>query len=245
MTKTKQDYFENELELSIKKAEAQYSIIVKPAQEKVKETERKARLTLEEITKPLYDNYPKEVYFNSDYQILDKDPVREQYQVVIDRAETAFRMALNNAMADYYKIQKPATRDKYAAVTFARRQYNDAIKELRKVDDWFEFRRTYQRSAQKSRLPADIVSAPKEKGNILFYIKSLNILCRLGFHKWSANRNGIRICRRCPAVDRYYGITGLLRYKEETDTKIKANEAELRVWWLSNTQIGPGTHKKD
>ncbi len=243
MTKTKSD-IETELDLSIKKAEAQYDSVVKPAQEKFKVVEHKARLTLEEITKPLYDDYPKEVYFNSDYQILDKDPVREQYQVVIDRAETAFRMALNNAMADYYKIQKPATRDKYAAATFARRQYNNAIKELRKVDDWFEFRRTYQRSAQKSSklLPADIVSAPKEKGNILFYIKSL--LCRLGFHKWSNNRNGIRICRRCPAVDRYYGLTGLIRYKWESNTG-KETDAELRTWWLSDNHIGPGTHRGD
>ncbi len=233
MTKTKQD-FENDLEQAIKKAEAQYDSVVKPAQEKFKVVEHKARLTLEEITKPLYDDYPKEVYFNSDYQILDKDPVREQYQVVIDRAETAFRMALNNAMVDYYKIQKPATRDKYAAATFARRQYNNANEELRKVDDWFEFRRTYQRSAQKSRLPAD--SAPKEKGNILFYIKSL--LCRLGFHKWSANRNGIRICRRCPAVDRYYGLTGLIRYKWESDSK--ETDAELRAWWLNVANAGIG-----
>ncbi len=58
-------------------------------------------------------------------------------------------------------------------------------------------------------------------------------LCYLGFHNWSDNRNGIRICRRCPAVDRYYGLSGLLRYKEETDTGSKETDAELRAWWLS------------
>lgn len=41
------------------------------------------------------------------------------------------------------------------------------------------------------------------------------ILCSLGLHKWSENRFGVRICLRCPAVDRYYGLTGLLRYRQE------------------------------
>jgi len=53
-------------------------------------------------------------------------------------------------------------------------------------------------------------------------------LCRIGFHNWSANRCGVRICQRCPAVDRYFGLTGLLRYKQEKDTGLKESDEQLR-----------------
>jgi len=59
------------------------------------------------------------------------------------------------------------------------------------------------------------------------YVK--NFLCHIGFHNWSANRGGVRICRWCPAVDRYYGISGFLRRQLElTTTYQRESDAELR-----------------
>lgn len=40
---------------------------------------------------------------------------------------------------------------------------------------------------------------------------SKNILCLLGFHKWTNNKNGCRICKRCHKIDQYFGATGMLR----------------------------------
>lgn len=60
----------------------------------------------------------------------------------------------------------------------------------------------------------------------------MSLFCRLGFHDWSSNRNGVRICLRCPAVDRYYGLTGLIRYMHEKDSDVKKTDTELREWWL-------------
>jgi len=63
------------------------------------------------------------------------------------------------------------------------------------------------------------------------------ILCRLGFHHWSANHGGIRICLWCPAVDRYYGISGYLRRQFElTSTNWRGSNAELREGWTKNEQ---------
>lgn len=42
-------------------------------------------------------------------------------------------------------------------------------------------------------------------------------LCKLGFHNWSPNHYGVRVClaRGCVAIDLYYGICGMLRYLRE------------------------------
>jgi hypothetical protein len=52
------------------------------------------------------------------------------------------------------------------------------------------------------------------------------ISCRLGFHKWSENYGGVRVCLRegCTAIDMYFGLTGALRRLREryTPEKIKA-----------------------
>jgi deoxycytidylate deaminase len=70
----------------------------------------------------------------------------------------------------------------------------------------------------------------------MFNIK--NLLCRLGLHNWSANRGGVRICMRCPAVDRHYGISGYLRRKFDIMTTHRrgASDAELREEWLKQAQ---------
>lgn len=46
-------------------------------------------------------------------------------------------------------------------------------------------------------------------------------LCRLGFHKWSENYGGVRVCLRrgCTAIDMYFGITGMLRRLREQYTQ--------------------------
>lgn len=46
-------------------------------------------------------------------------------------------------------------------------------------------------------------------------------LCRIGFHDWSPNHNGIRVClaEGCMRIDLYYGITGMLRYMREHYTE--------------------------
>ena len=47
----------------------------------------------------------------------------------------------------------------------------------------------------------------------------------LGFHNWSENHGGVRVCLRrgCTRIDLYYGITGMLRYMREhyTEKQIK------------------------
>jgi hypothetical protein len=64
-------------------------------------------------------------------------------------------------------------------------------------------------------------------------IKGLkSFLCKIGVHNWSENHNGIRICQWCPAVDRYFGLSGLLRKRDEDETGIKENAVELRTFWL-------------
>ncbi len=67
----------------------------------------------------------------------------------------------------------------------------------------------------------------------MFNIKKF--LCRFGFHNWSANRGGVRICLRCPAVDRYYGISGYVR-RLLTTTYRRQSDAELREEWLKQEQ---------
>jgi len=64
-----------------------------------------------------------------------------------------------------------------------------------------------------------------------------SILCRIGFHNWSSNRGGVRICMWCPAVDRYYGISGYLRRQLDiTTTYQRKSNAELREEWLKGKQ---------
>lgn len=64
---------------------------------------------------------------------------------------------------------------------------------------------------------------------------NLNILCRIGFHNWSANRGGVRICMQCPAVDKYYGLSGYVR-RLLTTTYLRKSDAELREDWLKQEQ---------
>lgn len=55
--------------------------------------------------------------------------------------------------------------------------------------------------------------------------------CKLGFHKWSENYAGIRVCLRrgCTRIDLYYGITGMLRYMREHYTEKQIKEmAEVK-----------------
>ena len=51
-------------------------------------------------------------------------------------------------------------------------------------------------------------------------------LCKLGFHNWSENYAGIRMCLRegCTRIDLYYGITGMLRYMREHYTEKQLKE---------------------
>lgn len=52
------------------------------------------------------------------------------------------------------------------------------------------------------------------------------LLCRLGFHNWSENYNGMRVCMRqgCTAIDMYFGITGMLRRLREQYTQEEIEE---------------------
>jgi hypothetical protein len=61
--------------------------------------------------------------------------------------------------------------------------------------------------------------------------KMKKFICRIGWHNWSENRNGVRICNWCPAVDRYYGISGFLRKIHEKQDGVKESDATLRAWW--------------
>lgn len=58
------------------------------------------------------------------------------------------------------------------------------------------------------------------------------ILCKFGLHKWSRNHCGIRICLRCPRVDRYFGASGIFRFHQEgRGTIAKESDSELRINW--------------
>jgi len=48
----------------------------------------------------------------------------------------------------------------------------------------------------------------------------MGLLCKLGFHKWSENYGGVRVCLRegCTAIDMYFGLTGMLRSLRERHT---------------------------
>ncbi len=51
-------------------------------------------------------------------------------------------------------------------------------------------------------------------------------LCRLGFHNWSPNYYGVRVClaRGCVRIDLYYGVSGMLRYLRENYTEKEIEE---------------------
>lgn len=53
-----------------------------------------------------------------------------------------------------------------------------------------------------------------------------SILCRLRFHKWSENDNGMRVCLRrgCTTIDIYFGLTGMLRYLRDRHTQEEIEE---------------------
>jgi len=48
----------------------------------------------------------------------------------------------------------------------------------------------------------------------------------LGFHKWSENYGGMRVCLRrgCRVIDMYFGITGMLRYLRDRHTQEEIEE---------------------
>lgn len=48
----------------------------------------------------------------------------------------------------------------------------------------------------------------------------------LGFHKWSENENGMRVCLRpgCTTIDLYFGLTGMLRYLRDRHTQEEIEE---------------------
>jgi len=140
--KTKEE-LEEDLNCSIIEAKAQYDNVVKPTQEAYRAAERKVREILETNNSLMYTATPMMYDTREQYE---NDYERAQYQKVIDAAEDAYRKVVKNAMSDYYKIEKLAKAEKDAAIRLANKQYDEALKELRKVDDWFAFRRTYQRS---------------------------------------------------------------------------------------------------
>ncbi|MFH0903611.1 MAG: hypothetical protein V1854_00275 [Methanobacteriota archaeon] len=155
-----------DLSKAIADARARYASIVKPAQEKFKDVERQARITLEENTKPLYDNYPKEVYNPKSYidagdyvegkafpRTPDNYSEIEQCQKAITAFEELYDFTVAIAEQAYKRIEKPAKQQLDVDERLARQQYYESIKELRKVDEWFEFRRTYQRSLRVTKVP--------------------------------------------------------------------------------------------
>jgi hypothetical protein len=158
--KTKKE-LEEDLSKAMSDARARYDSIVKPAQEKFKAVEQNARIKLEEDTKPLWDTFPKEVYNNPKPYISGGEQLYEgkafpgapdnyseieQYLKAINGIEKIYDITVETAMSDYKRIEKPAKQQLYVAERLARQQYDKSVKELRKVDDWFEFRRTYQKS---------------------------------------------------------------------------------------------------
>lgn len=74
-------------------------------------------------------------------------------------------------------------------------------------------------------------------------------LCMLGFHDWSPNHNGMRVClaKGCVTIDIYYGISGMLRYVREHYTEKEIEEmAEgnvpkllklLKTWFRRGTNV--------
>jgi len=168
MTKKTEIELDEDLSKAMADARARYDSNVKPAQEKVKAVERQARITLEENTKPLYDSYPKEVYNNPKSYISggehyvegkafpgtpDNYSEIEQCQKAIKAFEELYDFTVAIAMQAYKRIEKPAKQQLDAAERLARQQYYESIKELRKVNEWFEFRRTYQRSLRITKVP--------------------------------------------------------------------------------------------
>ncbi len=62
------------------------------------------------------------------------------------------------------------------------------------------------------------------------------LLCKIGIHSWTKNHCGIRLCKRCPKIDRYYGVTGFLRYMSDTTDQCfqdYENDEQLRSRWES------------
>jgi len=128
--KTKEELRE-ELSTAIEVAKAQYNSTVKPAQEKYKLREQHARILLEQTEKSL-EKFTQIIGFTetkspitgkvaqtpSGIIYLESDVV-QQYQKVIDAAEDAYRKVRENAMSDYYKIEKPAKAEKFVAIRLA------------------------------------------------------------------------------------------------------------------------------
>lgn len=56
------------------------------------------------------------------------------------------------------------------------------------------------------------------------------VLCMMGFHKWSENYGGVRVCLRrgCMAIDMYFGLTGMLRYLRERHAQEEIQEMAKR-----------------
>lgn len=150
MAKTKREP-EEDHSIAIAKAESQYDSVVKPAQEKYKVVEHVARIILEESTNPLWILMPAEIHPNVSSQVRDGElMLKDELEKTIGIHEESYRKVMASAMSDYREIEKPAKRVRDATIKLANVQCDDAIKELRKVDDWFVFRRTYQKSLRLS-----------------------------------------------------------------------------------------------
>jgi len=80
------------------------------------------------------------------YEFFEPYIIEIAIQNNIEATKDTYGKTIKNAMSDYYKIEKPAKAERDVAIRLANQHYDEALKELRKVDDWFEYRRTYQRS---------------------------------------------------------------------------------------------------
>ncbi len=151
MDKTKKQlllYLYEDLNTAIAKAKSQYDSTVKPEQEKYTAAEREARIRLEVLTKPLWDMMPT-VHDNISSQVHDGELIlKDELEKAIEVHEESYRNIIGILLSDYRKIEKQAKCEKDAAIRLAHEQFENAIKELQKVDDWFEFRRTYQKSSR-------------------------------------------------------------------------------------------------
>jgi dCMP deaminase len=62
-------------------------------------------------------------------------------------------------------------------------------------------------------------------------------LCRIGWHMWSKNYNGIRLCKWCSKVDRYFGVTGYRRKEIEKIYNHRLIDEEIIKIWLDERDL--------
>jgi hypothetical protein len=251
MPKTKEQ-LGDELSRAITEAKVQYDSIVKPAQEKFKAIEIKARLIFEQIDNSIRDKYPKDVFSDPDSYLFYRDgeiytedlswpetttehhripfekwqdethqrKKREEYQkqevakqlllnweqdqkvinAANDIANDAFKKTLSNAMLEYMAIEKPANAILRHQVELAYKQYDDAVKDLEKVDEWFRFRRTYQQGL-RSKTMASTCNAPVSSMEIITNPQKLKChFCGDSEARTKAGLNKVRYRLKHPGV---------------------------------------------